>query len=192
MAVKNKVHRPPLTSVVKVKIQEHFATVTESPKTAIDATCGNGHDTVFLANLVSDQVFAFDVQQQALEQTQHKLEEANLQDKVELIHSGHEQLKKFVTVQVDVIMFNLGYLPSSDKTITTNTMTTLPALDAATELLTANGIMTVLCYPGHTEGFVETQAVKEWLQQQSEISIETIESHHASDTSPVLFLLKKC
>ena len=98
--------------------------------TVIDATVGNGHDTLFLARLVGREglVYGFDIQQVALERTAARLQEAGLQDRVQLIHAGHEELKKYVPDFVQAVMFNLGYLPGADKSVTTLGHTTLRAI----------------------------------------------------------------
>ena len=87
----------------------------------VDATMGNGHDTLFLAKLAK-QVYAFDIQEQALEKTSQRLQEAGLTN-VELLLQGHETVDQFVT-EVKAAIFNLGYLPTADKSIITKPHTT--------------------------------------------------------------------
>ncbi|MGR8934587.1 MAG: tRNA (mnm(5)s(2)U34)-methyltransferase [Gammaproteobacteria bacterium] len=134
---------------------------------AVDATAGNGRDTVFLAEQVGDtgRVFAFDIQQTALAATAARLQEAGLGVRVKLIHAGHETMLKYLPQcigKIDAIMFNLGYLPGGDKRIITAAGTTLQALDQATLLLAPGGVLTILAYPGHNGGDVETAAVQGW------------------------------
>ena len=131
---------------------------------AIDATMGNGHDTKWLCMLAGDEgrVYAFDVQKQAVESTRARLEEAGLLHIAELFHTGHENMAEYVKEPIDAIMFNLGWLPSGDKNITTLTETTLLAVDSATKLLASGGILTICVYPGHAEGSKERDAVLEW------------------------------
>ena len=66
----------------------------------------------FLAKLAK-QVYAFDIQEQALEKTSQRLQEAYLTN-AELILQGHETVDQFVR-EVKAAIFNLGYLPSADK-----------------------------------------------------------------------------
>ena len=131
---------------------------------AIDATMGNGHDTKWLCELAgeSGHVYAFDIQQQAVESTHNRLESAKLSDRATLIHAGHECMAEYVNEAVDAIVFNLGWLPSGDKSITTLTPTTLAAVDAATKLLSPSGLMTICIYPGHDEGAKEREALLAW------------------------------
>jgi len=152
-------HKPHLTVQAQKLIQEHFEAKKIMPKLAIDATCGNGFDTVFLARLVKKHIYAFDIQELALNNTLQKLCEQNLQNKVKLIHSGHENMTECVKQAVDIIMFNFGYLPQADKSITTLTTTSLQALKSAFDLLSKDGILSLLCYPGHEEGRKETTAI---------------------------------
>jgi tRNA A58 N-methylase Trm61 len=61
---------------------------------AVDATAGNGNDTLFLAGLVgtSGLVLAFDIQPEALEKTRAVLENAKLAARVRLFLTGHENI----------------------------------------------------------------------------------------------------
>jgi predicted O-methyltransferase YrrM len=135
---------------------------------AIDATVGNGHDTVFLADCVGEdgRVFGFDVQQEALETTAQRLSDDRLDPSVTLLHDGHEQLAERVPQnlhgQVSAVVFNLGYLPGSDHAVTTEPATTLRALDAACTLLRDGGVITAVLYSGHDGGRAEMEAVHEW------------------------------
>jgi len=131
---------------------------------AIDATMGNGHDTKWLCELTGEngRIYAFDIQAQAVESTRSRLTGAGLADRAELIHAGHERMAEFVTEPVDAIVFNLGWLPSGDKSITTLTDTTLKAVDAAAKLLAPGGLMTICIYPGHAEGAKEKEALLGW------------------------------
>ena len=131
---------------------------------AIDATMGNGHDTKWLCQLAGENgaVYAFDIQEKAVESTRNRLESANLLHIARLFHAGHERMHEFVSDAVDAVVFNLGWLPSGDKSVTTLTETTLKAIDIAAGLLAPAGIMTICVYPGHTEGAKERDAVLEW------------------------------
>lgn len=129
----------------------------------VDATVGNGHDTKFLADLVgpSGKVFGFDIQQSALDSARSRLSDCRC---VELICSGHETLTDYVDGEIKVAMFNLGYLPAGNKTITTSPGTTCIALGKAFERLSAPGLITISVYPGHEGGKDEADAVEEWLE----------------------------
>lgn len=139
--------------------------------TAIDATVGNGYDSVFLAEQVGAEglVYGFDIQQTALESARTRLERANLLERVKLIHAGHEsmaaQIEENTRGKVHSIMFNLGYLPGHDKTVITRKNTTLKALNAAVRLISSGGVVTVVAYPGHEGGRPELVAVSDWCNK---------------------------
>jgi len=134
--------------------------------TVIDATAGNGHDTVFLAEAVGEagRVLAFDIQAAAIESTRARLAAAGLAGRVELIQESHARLGGRVGEGgVAAVMFNLGYLPGEDHALVTETEETLAALAAAARALRPGGILSVVCYPGHPGGDAEAAAVDEWL-----------------------------
>jgi tRNA A58 N-methylase Trm61 len=136
----------------------------------IDATAGNGHDTVFLARCVGDsgRVLAFDVQAAAIESTRRLLESADVSTNVELFHESHARLADHVPAgSVAAIMFNLGYLPGSDQSVITTTSETLIALEAAVQALRPGGWLCVVCYPGHDGGNDEASAVESWLSSKA-------------------------
>ncbi len=167
---------------------------------AIDATVGNGHDTLFLAQLVGPQgkVYGFDIQQEALDACYQRLLEHEADKQVSLCHAGHETLPIIIPEQlhdggIKAVMFNLGYLPGSDKQRTTNTSTTLAALQAALPMLCQGGIITVLAYTGHAGGREETEAIKAWASTLNKSSFRVdIESHQQGlQASPELITIHK-
>ena len=130
-----------------------------------DATCGNGKDTLLLADLVGEagHVWAFDIQQEALDRTAQRLAEQNLQQRVSLVHAGHEQMQELVEPPLHGIVFNLGWLPGAPREVATCTTTTLTALEASLQLLAPAGLVLITCYPGHAGGDQEAAAVQEWV-----------------------------
>ena len=129
---------------------------------AIDATMGNGGDTLHLCECVgpTGRVYAFDVQQSAIEHTQARLNKAGVQ--ATLFCLGHEHMSEVIHESVDAIMFNLGWLPGAEHGITTLTETTLQAVNAALALLKPEGLLTICVYPGHEEGSREKHALLDW------------------------------
>jgi len=129
-----------------------------------DATCGNGKDTLLLADLVGEagHVWAFDIQQEALDRTAQRLAAQNLQQRVFLLHAGHERLQELVEPPLHAAVFNLGWLPGAPREVATCTATTLTALEAALQLLAPAGLVLITCYPGHAGGDREAVAVQEW------------------------------
>ncbi|MDK2889326.1 MAG: hypothetical protein PWP72_2204 [Thermoanaerobacter sp.] len=131
--------------------------------TAVDATAGNGKDTLFLARLVGPdgQVYAFDIQEKALETTRALLEEAGLAERVTLINAGHEEMERLVPGPVDAVIFNLGYLPGGDHALITHAGTTVRALRSALNLLRPGGRTGLVVYTGHPGGREECDRVEE-------------------------------
>jgi predicted methyltransferase len=148
--------------------QTLLRTHVQAGDAVIDATVGNGVDTLFLAQLVGAQgtVYGFDIQAAAVERTTTRLRTHGVSN-VHLFCCGHEQLAQFVAAaergRIAGIMFNLGYLPNGeDVALTTQPVTTLAALAAALEWLRPGGIVTVVLYPGHDGGALEAAAVETW------------------------------
>lgn len=138
------------------------AAVLTEGDAAIDATAGNGHDTLFLAREVgaSGHVWAFDVQADALEATRRRLEAAGCAERVTRVPMGHERLAEVVThAGIAAAMFNLGYLPGGDRTVTTTADHSTLAIATAAGLLMPGGIMTILAYRGHPGGQDEARAI---------------------------------
>jgi predicted methyltransferase len=132
----------------------------------IDATMGNGNDTLFLANLVGDQgkVYAFDVQQLALDNTKKRLTDAGLVERAELILDGHQNIVLYAPQHIKAVMFNLGYLPKGDHNIGTKAETTVAAIESSLKLLCKEGIVMLVIYYGGDSGFDEKNAVMEYFK----------------------------
>ncbi len=134
---------------------------------ALDATAGNGYDTLFLARRVGPggQVHAFDIQPRALEAAARRLAEHGLQGCVSLHLAGHETLAERLpaALRLRAATFNLGFLPHGDHGVTTRPETTVPALAAAAGRLLPGGRISVMVYTGHAGGKAEAQAVAAWL-----------------------------
>lgn len=132
----------------------------------IDATAGNGHDTLFLAECVGDsgRVLAFDVQQSAIDGSRQRLGDAGWSGRVDFLLKSHALLHEDAAPEsVTAVMFNLGYLPGGEHGQTTKAAETLTAIESAAGVLKPGGVMTVICYPGHEAGAVESRAVEKHL-----------------------------
>ena len=149
-----KIFSPHLT-LAKRYWKEHL----KQSDLAIDATCGNGHDTLFLAEIC--EVVGIDIQNEAIASTEALL----------LQHEKRAILQRLCHSEIDtlplpysphLIVYNLGYLPRGDKSLTTKTDTTLPSVKKSLELLGPGGALSITCYPGHEEGAVEETALLEW------------------------------
>ncbi len=134
---------------------------------AVDATCGRGHDTLFLAELVGaeGEVLGFDIQKEAIESTRSRLVEAAMDARVTLHLASHDRLTAILGERraAMAVLFNLGYLPGGDKGRITTSATTLPALEQALTALAPGGLLGVTVYPGHPGGGDEAKAVGAWM-----------------------------
>ena len=138
---------------------------------AVDATAGNGHDTVFLALEVGEngQVWTFDVQEAALTATRERVSLAgpDILRRIFLVHAGHETAKYRLPVEVRenlrAITFNLGFLPGSDRRVKTTVATTIEALSFLAGILAVGGVVSVHAYKGHSGGAEEGAAVGRWF-----------------------------
>ena len=134
--------------------------------TVIDATMGNGHDTLTLCELVGEngRVIAFDIQPQAVENTRARLEEAGVLPRASLYCLGHERMAEKAD-SAQAVVFNLGWLPGGDKSVTTRWETTKAAIESALRLLTPMGVLVICVYPGHAEGDRERQRLTALLTE---------------------------
>lgn len=140
--------------------------------TVVDATMGQGHDTLFLAQL-SDHVYAFDIQEKALVMTRKRLLDHH-KDNVTLIHDSHEHILTHIRSFKGVV-FNLGYLPGDNKAIKTTKKTTINALSSLLPALAPSGFILVVCYPGHEGGLEERDAVRSFFSHLDDHLFEVIE-----------------
>ena len=175
-------------------LQKHFIlTHLKEGDVAVDFTMGNGHDTEFLSKTVgkSGHVYAFDVQNQAIESTSAHLKYCGCPENYTLILDSHHNVKKYVDTPIKAGMFNLGYLPGSDKTVTTMRETTLPAIEAAISLMDKDAIILVAVYPGHAEGEAEGKLVNEYLSSLSRHKVCCTQIKIVnSPTSPFFFIIE--
>ena len=159
----------------------------------VDFTMGNGHDTEFLSKTVgeSGHVYAFDIQQSAVDSTAKNLKAAGCPDNYTLICDSHHNVKNYVKGPIKAGMFNLGYLPGSDKTVTTMRETTLPAIEAAIDLMDRDAIILIAVYPGHAEGEAEGKMICEYLSSLSRYKVcATRINILNSPTSPFFIIIE--
>ena len=180
-----------LVGLHKHFIMEHIV----EGDTVVDFTMGNGNDTLFLSKAVGTEgrVYAFDIQEEALTSTREHLIANGAPENYTLICASHHRVKEFVKEPIKAGMFNLGYLPrSGKKAVTTMRETTMPAVEAAIELLAPDGVLIVAIYPGHEEGALEGEMLREYFSTLSKYRICPSEFKILnSPTSPYFFLVEK-
>lgn len=167
----------------------------------VDATAGNGNDTLFLARLVgpTGTVAAFDIQREALDSTRRKLEEAGIAvtdsgKGVRLVLDTHAELRHYIEGAASAVMFNLGYLPGADQSVITTVSSTLAALDASLSVLRPGGVLTAVVYPGHPGGREEAEAVEFWaaaLPQQEAQAVVYRFANRQHPSPPYLIAVEK-
>lgn len=149
-------------------------------ETVVDATCGNGNDTLFLSKLVGSEgtVLAFDIQEQAILNTKQLIANHNRQN-VTIIHDSHAHVAKHVSIrgdkQIGGALFNLGYLPKSDKTVITEGQSTIQAVDMMLTLLKKNGLVVLVIYHGHEGGKSEKNIVLEYATQLDQMKYHVLQ-----------------
>ena len=162
---------------------------------AVDATAGNGHDTLFLAQLVGDYgyVYAFDVQKQAVDATLHRLLDNALEHRALVLKDGHENVAKYVNKPVAGAIFNLGYLPGSDHEVITRPNTTIQALESLLKLLKIGGIIVLVIYHGHEGGKEERDEVIRFVSElpQKYIHVLRYEFLNQKNDPPFVIALEK-
>lgn len=162
----------------------------------IDATAGNGRDTVFLASCVgpAGTVYAFDIQEPALQAT--AIATSDLAARVRLVHAGHHLMRNHVDPvdvgRVAAVVFNLGYLPGGDKTITTTSETTIAGVEQALTMLRPDGMLVVVCYK-HDHGQREYEALRVMLQSIPQQQASVLECNFINQVGnpPMAFVVTK-
>ena len=164
---------------------------------AIDATMGNGYDTLFMAELVgkTGHVYSFDIQPAALQSTKEKLAEQALTDRVSLYLQGHEALGNVVAPEqpIKAGIFNLGYLPKSDKAIITLPETTKIAMEEILKRLAPRGRMIIVVYYGHEGGKSELDMVQQFCQRlpQDQYNVLNYQFINQKNNPPILYCVEK-
>lgn len=159
----------------------------------VDATVGNGHDTLFLTKLVTKGfTFGFDIQQSAIDNTKKLLDRANIKN-YQLFLENHKNIAKVLGEyknKISLVIFNLGYLPGGDKSIATNHKSTIKAVKDSLTLLNNKGIILINVYPGHDEGLKEHEALEKYLKELKEYKIDYFYNTDNNE-APYLIEIKK-
>ena len=134
--------------------------------TVVDATCGTGRDTAALAEAVGEEgrVYAFDIQEEALHLTEERLKKQGLTNVILMMDSFTSMSIVIPENSASAVVFNLGYLPGGDHSITTTADETIEGLTCAVKTIRPGGMITVVMYDGHEEGAEEKRRVLEWAE----------------------------
>lgn len=166
----------------------------EKGDTAVDATMGNGNDTLFLCDLVGERgkVYSFDIQNEAIDNTKEKMRKNNV-DWAELILDGHENMDEYIKEEPKIILFNLGYLPGKSKDITTKRQTTLKAVEKSLNIVKKGGVIILVIYPGHEEGMLEKEVLIGFCKEicQKDFNVAKLEFINQINNPPMMICIEK-
>lgn len=188
-----------MASYILDKSHELVAGVVSHGDTVVDATVGNGLDTVFLARLVgpTGRVIGFEIQSAAIAKARSLLIEEGLIDRCLLFKRTHAApahvLDSAGGGPPAAVMYNLGYLPGSDRTVTTTPETTVASVDAMKDRLAHGGILSIVAYRGHAGGMEEFSALEGWIRRldRNRYESDLIIDPEGPDHAPALFVVRK-
>lgn len=175
------------------KIIEKYA---PNAKVAVDATMGNGHDTLRLLEHLRPEakLYSFDIQERAIEKTKDKLLKSDLKcNNYKLICDGHENLDQYIEEAISFAIFNLGYLPGGDHEKTTMWETTKQAVAKVLKHLETNGLLAIVVYPGHEAGSEESKGLASYLVslEQADFSVMKLEVINQINKPPFIYLIER-
>lgn len=159
----------------------------------VDATAGNGFDTLFLCELSKDNfVYSFDIQKIAVENTKKILTQNNCTN-CRVILDSHENFDNYIEEEIDVCMFNLGYLPQSDKTIKTNYITSIKAISKVINKLSLCGRIFICAYKLHDNGF-ESNEILNYISKldNNKYNVLKISLLNKSNMPPEIYVIERC
>ena len=164
-------------------------------RTIIDCTAGNGKDTLFLACHASRKtsLWVFDIQEKAIAATKKLLDNHQFTCNVRYIQDCHSKIRNYIDSPVDIITFNLGYLPGGNHSVTTQAETTIRSVEACIDLLAEGGLITIVAYPGHKQGKEENSKVNDFLCSlpQQEFTVACWQMINQVHNPPILYAIER-
>lgn len=146
----------------KVLIKDYLSKIDHNI-ICVDATLGNGNDSLYISQLIKNKgiVFGYDIQEQSIINSNALFKLHNTKNIITKLKS-HEFIEE---ENIDLCIFNLGYLPRSDKKIKTNKTTTINALNSVISKMNKEKMLIIICiYIGHQEGLEESNALEEFVK----------------------------
>lgn len=184
-----------LTNRITTVTHHILSEVIKEGDIVLDGTVGNGNDTLFLAKGVGNngKVYGFDIQEQAIKKTKERLIENKVDKSVKLIHDSHDNIAKYITEELDIAVFNLGYLPGGDKSIVTKAKSTINAINQCLGLLKYKGLLSVTVYYGHEGGVAEKNAVESFVTHidSRQYNVVKIDYINRPNNPPYLYLMER-
>lgn len=159
----------------------------------VDATCGNGNDTLYLLehSKVGAHIYAIDIQEEAIKNTKKRL--GYKSDRVHFIQGSHDTVLGSIEEDFDLVVFNLGYLPGEDHRCMTSGDTTVRAIKTVCSKMSVGGIITVIAYPGTAQGMEEKNILELFLQSipQRKFHCWRTEPMNQVNEPPLLYVVQK-
>ena len=185
---------PDLTAVKFV--QDFLAARLQNPQLLVDATCGNGHDTLFLCSVAGEngRVIGLDIQPQAAANTNALLAANGMAAIGRAECCDHRELLRFAPPgSADCVMFNFGWLPGAAHDVHSTADSTLPALQAGLDALKPGGVLAAVLYSGKVIGNAEKKAAAEFFRSLplADYTVLICEFANWADTAPLPCLLLK-
>lgn len=175
--------------------KELLSQAIEEGEIAVDATAGNGHDTLFLTELVGEKghVYSFDIQQEAVHSTIEHLTKHGVSKRATVILDGHEHISKYINQEIAGAIFNLGYLPGANHEVVTKGNTTIQAIEQLLNLLKIGGIIVLVVYHGHEGGKEERDTVLNFVRSlpQKYVHVLRYEFINQKNDPPFIIALEK-
>lgn len=179
-----------MTRNVHLIIEAHLKEWGKENLIAMDGTLGNGHDLEFLNSQKQiSTIYGFDIQEQAIEESKKRIN--NTTKTIHFIQDSHHHLDNYIFSNIDLALFNLGYLPGADKSIVTKVETTLEAIEKTIEKLSNCGMLLIMTYPGHEEGLKEHDRIRTYVAtlQKKNLSVLQLSVNNVKNPCPNCFLI---
>lgn len=152
-----------IVDFAKVLMKDFINSLNKNNIICVDATLGNGFDSLYLSSLLNEKgtIYGYDIQEQAIINSNKLFKDHNVTNVITKL-SSHEYIEED---NIDLAIFNLGYLPGFDKSIKTNKETTMKAIKNLLPKMNKDNMLIVIClYVGHEEGFEESIVIDEFVK----------------------------
>lgn len=154
---------------------------------ACDMTAGNGKDSKFILDNKNPKIlYAFDIQKLSQERCEKLIGQ---RENFKFILDDHKNIEKYIEEKIDLFIYNLGFLPKGDKSITTNYKSVIESLKSCLNLLNENGLILITFYPGHEEGKNEEKYVGEFLKNLDQKTFQVIKYNFYNQINNPPFLI---
>lgn len=154
---------------------------------ACDMTAGNGKDSKFILDNKNPKIlYAFDIQKLSQERCKKLIGQRK---NFKFILDDHKNIEKYIEEKIDLFIYNLGFLPKGDKSITTNYKSVIQSLKSCLNLLNENGLILITFYPGHDEGKNEEKYVGEFLKNLDQKTFQVIKYNFYNQINNPPFLI---